>query len=396
LIAASLFAAALLRVATAACDDPKQEAAKEAIYKIGGSVSYDPRGAYVLCQKMDDATLPCLQFIPHLWRLHMLGSRLTDAGLAKLPALKDLKELELLDADRITNRGVAHLSRLKGLESLDLSAAWVTGSGLGFLGELHNLRDLGLGVKVTFDKPEEIVGFYQNPDGTPLCPAWRYSRTTTGLEQIAKLSNLETLGLAGAQLEDADLRFLAGLRNLRVLSLGSAGLKGRGLEHLKGLTHLKTLMLPGNYITDDELRHLSGLSELEELDLSQGLPVRDVRITDKGLVHLKNLTRLRSLNLSNYPITDAGLVHLKGLRELRSLDLSGNPISDAGLVQLKGLRQLKSLRLAETRVTAAGVKVFADFPGIEVLYGNWERIVFGKLEEPPKQTSSILKGEKPR
>jgi Leucine rich repeat len=102
------------------------------------------------------------------------------------------------------------------------------------------------------------------------------------------------------------------------------------LVHAGRLTQLESLDLAGSSVCDAELAHLTGLTNLSTLDL-QG-----TQITELGLAHLKGLSNLSYLRLAYTGISHAGLEHVKRLTSLSGLDLRGTTVTDAGM---KGLRK---------------------------------------------------------
>ena len=61
--------------------------------------------------------------------LDLADTQITDAGLAHLAGLTELKTLSL-DGTQITDAGLVHLKGLKGLEKLDLYSTKVTAAGV--------------------------------------------------------------------------------------------------------------------------------------------------------------------------------------------------------------------------------------------------------------------------
>ena len=102
-----------------------------------------------------------------------------------------------------------------------------------------------------------------------------------GLAPLAKLPEIEWIGLHASDITEADLEYLKGLTKLRRLGLADTRLSDAGLERLEGMTTLEILYLMENPITDAGLDHLRRLTKLKELGLGQ------TRITDAGLERLK-------------------------------------------------------------------------------------------------------------
>src|SRR5215468_10764469 len=78
----------------------------------------------------------------------LAGTKVTDAGVAKLKGLKTLRELNL-SSTRVTDMGVAHLVSLTGLRGVGLGETQVSDQGLKLLAPLTHLESLNVGKQVT-------------------------------------------------------------------------------------------------------------------------------------------------------------------------------------------------------------------------------------------------------
>ncbi len=250
--------------------NPEQAKAIAAIKKLGGMVTRDEKS-------LDRPVIA----------VHLLNTKVTDAGLGNLERLTELRELCFVNTN-VTDAGLEHLKGLTNLQTLQLSGTEVTDAGLEHLKGLTKLRELDL---------------------------WYTTRLTdAGLEHLKGLTKLQGLGLAGTQVTDAGLEHLKGLTKLEGLGLTGTRVTGAGLEHLKGLTKLSSLNLTNTKVTDAGLEHLTGLTKLQWLNLM------DTNVTDAGLEHLKALTNLGWLFLGGCKhVTDAGLEHLRGLTKSKRL-----------------------------------------------------------------------------
>ena len=77
--------------------------------------------------------------------LNLAHAPITDAGLATLRTLTDLRDLNLWWCEGITDAGIEHLAALPHLRSLDLGrCAQITDACMSHLRELTGLRTLGL------------------------------------------------------------------------------------------------------------------------------------------------------------------------------------------------------------------------------------------------------------
>ncbi len=161
-------------------------------------------------------------------------------------------------------------------------------------------------------------------------------------EELGDLTRLDL----NARTDDAGLTHLARLTNLETLSIaGAPKVRGAGLAHLKGLTRLRDLDLNHTGVGDAGLAHLAPLTRLESLNLG------DTRVTSAGVVHLKVLTNLKVLDLQNDAVADVALQTLVGLPNLETLNLAGTKIDDDSLSRIRGFKKLSKLTLRATRVT---------------------------------------------
>ena len=92
-----------------------------------------------------DAALEALAKLPKLRRISMQQNAFTDAGLAHLGDMQQLRSLWIgMSKGKITDAGLAHLAGLENLEELDVQQSQVTDAGLEHLKKLKNLRKLYL------------------------------------------------------------------------------------------------------------------------------------------------------------------------------------------------------------------------------------------------------------
>lgn len=179
--------------------------------------------------------------------------------------------------------------------------------------------------------------------GKPVIRVHLYQGKTAGigLAPLAKLPEVEWIGLHASDITEADLEHLKGLTKLSRLGLADIRLSDAGLKRLAGMTQLEILYLMENPITDAGLDHLQRLTKLKELGLGQ------TKITDAGLERLKPFKDLQVLDVQRLNITSYGLKHLKALTMLQKLDLAScNQVRD--LAPLEGM-PLTSLNLLDCR-----------------------------------------------
>jgi hypothetical protein len=169
------------------------------------------------------------------WRSHDLG----DAEMPFVAAFDQLEKLDLQSCP-VTDAGLAHLKRLKQLKSLNLDCCRnVTDAGMEHLKELPQLQTLVLdGTRVTDAGLEPLEGLPE------LQGLFLYGVTDAGLEHVARMPHLRRLSIGG-EVTDAGLEHLAGLTKLEELNLTTCqGIYDAGLEQLRGLAQLKKLQLP--------------------------------------------------------------------------------------------------------------------------------------------------------
>lgn len=313
------------------------------------------------------------------------------------PALRDLSPLAVLRPDDLDELAIfcwgspqlqaegtifTHLSHLTGLKALSVEPTQVTPRGLSLLKGLRALRHLSIRC------PPSQASLPPTPQFDEAC-----------LAQLAKLSTLESLCLADADISDQGVGYLAELSNLSELELWSPRLDGPGLAQLQRLPSLRSLRLAGSGLTENCLPPLAGLRALRKLNIG------DLEITDAGVAHLSTLTRLEELSVVGGGLTARGISMLKPLQALKELEVNqgGKPallgdaaagplqalkslerlslyncgFTDTGLGQLAALSHLRSLRLPNGRsggpameeacYTDAGLEALSRLAGLETL-----------------------------
>lgn len=324
--------------------------------------------------------------------LSLYSTPVTDAGLAHLKGLTNLRSLELSFC-KVGDAGLAHLKGLSRLESLYLYGTRVKGPGLEHLKGLTKLKSLSLDSALYTD---EALAMLAKADKLHVvnAAAWRGGGRPTSAGAVLSFT------LRDAPVTDAGLAHLKGLVNLESLSLYKTRVKGPGLAHLAGMKKLKSLYLGDVPFTDDLLGILvkadklhaisraakSGTGRPANLAEINSFSLADSQVTDAGLEHLRGLAGLQSLNLQKAPIKGPGLAHLKGLAKLRTIFLSGNQITDEALAALVKADQLHALSrtrgpkgrpasvaditalsLEDTAITDAGLAHFKGLAGLQYL-----------------------------
>src|SRR5262245_43163764 len=216
----------------------RQHEAVQAVKDAGGSVATAKAAAGV-----DPFTVPptepsnpiakaAAQLEAPAWLRDVIGAD----GFERITSV-DLSRKSVTDAD------LAHLRQLTNLKELFLSEADIGDVGLQNIGRLPELETLAL-------------------DHTRV--------TDNGLRHLANFPKLKQLVLGGTSVGDDGLMHLRGASQLQNLDLASTQIRGPGLVHLKQLTQLQQLDVSGREISSEGLRHLSGISSLQWLAIGIG------------------------------------------------------------------------------------------------------------------------------
>ena len=123
----------------------RQRRAVVAIEALGGSVGYGNQQSmtsepFVITSLR--RWFPAVYF-DEITSVYLVATRITDAELAQLQGLTNLRQLDL-DSTQVTDAGLAHLKGLTGLQELYLNKTQVTDVGLAHLQGLTSLQGLWL------------------------------------------------------------------------------------------------------------------------------------------------------------------------------------------------------------------------------------------------------------
>jgi CheY-like chemotaxis protein len=155
-------------------------------------------------------------------KLDLLSTEISDSELKGLLAnLHDLRFLSLAET-KVGDAGLVHLTAMKNLQELHLDYTEITDEGLQLLAALPSLKILDL-------------------KGTRI--------TDAGLAEVGRLTGLKGLYLTRTGITDSGLRHLQNLTNLETLILWDTAIGDTGLEHLKPLTGLREVILWSTRVT---------------------------------------------------------------------------------------------------------------------------------------------------
>lgn len=240
--------------------------------------------------EITDAGIAKIARLPNLEVLNLRFMPVTDAALVSISRLPKLRKLSFVHT-RITPAGVLAL-RDSPIEEL---VWWVdspleNNSFLPYVGRLRNVKRLNLASR-----------FLDNED----------------LKSISGMVQLEDLDASEHRLTDAGLVHLRGLKNLKRLQLGLApgdrdkGPGDAGMQHVAELTELESLGLNCTRLTDTGLMHLARLPKLKRLE------VEGTEITPACIPLLEKLPELEELWITGTKLRDAESLDFRGCKSLK-------------------------------------------------------------------------------
>jgi hypothetical protein len=191
-------------------------------------------------QKLNDETVGHLLGLAKLESFSSAGARLSDAGLARLAALKSLRSASFFHLsfrlEGFTGKGFAAWKALPHFEKLTVAGMSMGDEGFATIAQISTLRDLS---------------------------TWHTYQTAAGNAEIAKLplTSLrigQRLPHAGAppSLDDAALATIAQIKTLQTLRIMEVRLTSAGLASLKALPALQTLAITESEVAEADLEAL--------------------------------------------------------------------------------------------------------------------------------------------
>lgn len=248
-----------------------------------------------------DADLARVGRLPHLKKLDLSETKVTDAGLRHLRGLKNVRDVSLYYAEYFTDDGLANLKGWTELERLNLRGSRVTSKAMEHIAHLKNLRELDLGFTEINDEGFEHLLGLEKLEKLSIGGNRLTGQCLLVLKQMAALRDLDVggiqrvdSGLWGLPLTETNLARIGELKQLRRLTLAAATISDRGVDR------------PGHPEAERselaDLSALSGLAELEYLDLTRQ------PVTANALKGVAALPKLRELRVALSKGLDAGAV----------------------------------------------------------------------------------------
>lgn len=231
---------------------------------IGGMSDCRKLTVYGGARGLNDTTVRHIAGMKKLESLDADGAQLSDKGIAKLAALKNL-----------TSASFFHLSfRMKGF----------TGSGFSAWKDIPKLERLTVAGMTMGDKGFAAIAEIK---GLKELRAWHTYRTEASNKEIAKLPNLTALRLGQRlprgkgrplSISDQSIPTLAGIKSLQRLEIGETHFTLKALEQLKKLPDLKRLKIYNTQFKERDIVDLRKRLPNTQVDFEPQTPGQKKRL----------------------------------------------------------------------------------------------------------------------
>jgi hypothetical protein len=154
-----------------------------------------------------DSTLKIVGRIPSLELLHLIGESVTDADIAHLRRLKNLRMLMVYPNEgRLTDESIRYLSALPNLEWLVITSDQLSDEGLAYLRRFRSLKNLSLEAYpnrftdaglIHLQQMPRLEQLYLHLDGTNI--------TAHGIRSLESVRALRHLRIKGGPVSQSDL-----------------------------------------------------------------------------------------------------------------------------------------------------------------------------------------------
>ena len=299
------------------------------------------RSAYRLSgRNLDDSHCKIIKNVSSLASLDLSGSRITDAGLAKLAERRRWKDLDFTNT-QVTLQGLDQL-RKSGtrVATLWTDAADDTRGFVSVIRELKGLTTLGypLSNLSKADASEILAWCADNPlelyDTHNDSGLLNFDLMPWMLGKTAYATDATNVHLNGALIDDARLSEFTPSSNLEHVTVSNAACSSslliEKLLECKGLVALKLYEVPLD---------VEAILKLEKLKRLRTLELVDCGITDRHLPAFNELSQLHELILDSNQITGEGLHSFALAQQLDYFSLKNNPLSPSAKVKLQELTQ---------------------------------------------------------
>ena len=276
--------------------------------------------------------------IQQLEKIFIEGNKfITDAGVANLMGLKNLRHIHLVDCLRVYDNGLKPCANMRQLSVVNLTdCIRLTDGGIKYILEspsAHYLKELLLTncIRVGDQTVQKIIS--SCPGLTYLSLAYCENVTDVGIAMLARHNSLHMLDISGCPINDSGAGSLKQAQNLRYLSIAECNLLSDiGIERMSKMENLSyldisfctnisdygmkmlifenkcltTLNLAGcKLLTNSTLSSVASVCEyLQNLNVSE-----NKNITDKGIRFIRTgCKKLKYLNLSCCPKLNYGSI----------------------------------------------------------------------------------------
>lgn len=352
---------------------------------------------------LSDAGLAHLARMPQLRDLDLSdypGGRITDAGLAVLQHLTKLRRFQICWQSAITDAGVAHLSHCDEIEDVNLLGSPAGDGAIAALAGKRRLRHLKTGRRVTdagLPLLHEIPSFKTWQGGEPSYGLMSFGDTDPNFLMLdGPFTDAGAAGLAGLDglfgvgfFWHTPALTPAGLAPLRALpNLGALGCDGKlcddtAMRHIAAIPKLRMLMAQGTVATDEGFAALSrsrtieyiwgrecpnlqdrGFAALAAMPALRGLAVSCKRVGDDALAALPGFPALTWL--VPIDVQDAGFRHVGRCERLEKLTcMYCRDTGDAATEQIIGLTRLRHYYAGQTLITDLSLEILGGLESLE-------------------------------
>jgi hypothetical protein len=235
-----------------------------------------------------EEALPHISNLRHLKMLSLAGGQISDGGLRRVVALKELEGLSLRDARFVSCSGLAELTKLPQLRRLELTNAPICDDALPRLAALRALEELSVEGSNLSVKSLEVAARMPNLRSLSL-DLGNHVVEREAVLSLHALPNLKRLSLHCSEISDEAVLEIKSLTNLRLLSLGDSRVSWQALTSLRQL-------LPDLAVTTarQTLRARSASSEQTRDDARRSA---DVLSKIRQFAHLVRGSRTRAAEL---------------------------------------------------------------------------------------------------
>jgi hypothetical protein len=227
-----------------------------------------------------------------------LGNEELAAALSGMSELQVLKMSGKSGATTVDDAGMTGLKACPKLKVLVADFLWISEAGLAELSGLKDLRELYLANSLVDDAALARIGAMSS------MKKLRIAKTGIGREGLDHLAalKLEELDVSECiNIDDAALEPIGKIVTLKKLNLWRDAIGDAGVAHLASLSKLEWLNVDNTQLTDDGLKAFAGFGKLSFLHLGS------TAVTDAGMTELTKLKSLKELKVTRTSVTEAGV-----------------------------------------------------------------------------------------